>query len=131
MIKNNSIMIRCEFIDLLEHLENISIDYADLKVFEDFIYYDIKNNDTYKISKVVNNNETYLFQFITTDNTYINIPNAIFMPDVQYDFEIDLINKKIRKMDEFKKIELHTIINIDNNINRIKKKSLLRKILGC
>ena len=74
-------MIRCEFIDLLEHLENISIDYADLKVFEDFIYYDIKNNDTYKISKVVNNNETYLFQYIT-HNTYINIPNAIFMPDV-------------------------------------------------
>ena len=29
MIKNNIIM-RCEFIELIEHLENINIDYVDI-----------------------------------------------------------------------------------------------------
>ena len=134
MINNiiNNIIIRCEFIDLLEYLEKISIDYSDFNIFTDFIYIDSKNKNNYKISKVINNNETYRFQYLITNGSYINIPNAEFIPDIIYDFQIDLINKKFTKKDEFKNIALenHTIINIEDN-TLIKNKSLFRKLFGC
>ena len=127
-LDKHNIKLRCEFIDLLDHLEKISIELADLDLFENFIYFDTKNEDSYKISKVINNNETYLFQYKEDHN----IPNAEFHKDIHYDFEINLLNKTFKRIDEFKTVELHTIINIDNNINyNIKKKSLVRKILGC
>ena len=130
----NVINIRCEFIDLLEYLENISIDYADLNIFENFIYINNNNNDAYKISKIINNNETYSFQYIISNGSYINIPTAEFIPDIIYDFEIDLINKKFKKNDEFKTVNLENqiIINIEDDKKIIKKnKSIFRKILGC
>ena len=137
IINNNNnnihnIHIRCEFIELLENLENISIDYVDINKLKDFIYMDTKNNIDYKISKVINNNEIYIFQYtiLVADNeVFKNIPNAEFHPDIHYDFNIDLINKKFSKNDEFIKIDINNNIN---NIELIKKnKSLLRKILGC
>jgi hypothetical protein len=130
---NNIIHIRCEFIELLDHLENISIDYVDINKLNDFIFIDAKNNIDYKISKVINNNEIYKFQYtilVADSELFKNIPNAEFHPDIHYDFNIDLINKKFIKKDEFIKIDIHN--NINNNIELIKKnKSLFRKILGC
>ena len=130
---NNNIHIRCEFIELLDHLESISIDYVDINKLNDFIFIDAKNNIDYKISKVINNNEIYKFQYtllVADSEVFKNIPNAEFHPDIHYDFHIDLISKKFIKKDEFIKIDINT--NINNNIELIKKnKSLLRKILGC
>jgi hypothetical protein len=132
----NNIIIRCEFIDLLDRLERINFDFVDLNELNNFIYYDIKNNkqfvNTYKIANVINNKETYIFQYKNSNNEYIDIPNAEFYPNIEYDFNLDLVNKTFKKLDEYHNIELHTIINIDMDINIInKKKSLIRKILGC
>lgn len=135
MIINNNIIIRCEFIELLDHLEKINIDYVDINKLNNFIFIDIKKNMNYKISKVINNNETYSFQY-NFNNIDINIPNANFLPDIMYDFEIDLINKKFIKKDEFKNIilENHTIINIEDE-KIVKKKSIFtfarQLLLGC
>ncbi len=128
-----NIIIRCEFIDLLDRLEKINYDYVDINELNNFVYIDPKNDNSYKISKIINNRETYLFQFKKTNNEFINIPNAKFHPKVEYDFNIDLVNKIFKKIDEYQDIELHTIINMDiNNIEVNKKnKSLLRKIFGC
>ncbi len=131
--KINTIIIRCEFIDLIDRLEKINYDYVDLNELNNFIYIDPKNENSYKISNVINNKETYLFQY-KTSNGNINIPNAEFKHNVEYDFNLDLVNKIFKKIDEFVDVELHTIINmdIDIDIEIVKKnKSLLRKILGC
>jgi hypothetical protein len=138
----SNILIRCEFIDLIDRLERINYDYVDLNELNNFIYYDSKNEDTYKIANVINDREKYIFQYKKTkDNSYelINIPNAIFNPKTEYDFNLDLINKTFKKTDEYNDIELHTIININTleSIEQIelevnkKNKSLLRKIFGC
>jgi hypothetical protein len=141
----NNITIRCEFIDLIDRLERINYDYVDLNELNNFIYYDNKNNqdgdgiNSYKIAKVINNKETYIFQYKKTNGDnyeFVNIPNAEFHPNTEYDFSLDLVNKIFKKTDEYVDIELHTVINIDTDmdiqIDRHKKnKSLLRKILGC
>jgi hypothetical protein len=49
----------------------------------EFIYIDPRNEFKYKISKVINNMETYTFQY--HDNN--NIPHAIFQPNILYDIE--------------------------------------------
>jgi hypothetical protein len=125
------INIRCEFIELLEHLEKINIDYVDINKFNDFLYVDTKNNINYKISKVINNNEIYKFQYtilIEDNEEFKNIPHAEFHPDIHYEFHLDLVNKEFKKTDEYININ----INCDNNIELIKKnKSIFRKILGC
>ncbi len=137
-IKNNkiieNIIIRCEFIDLIDRLERINYDYVDLNELNKFVYIDPKNENIYKISNVINNNETYIFQYkVTKDNSYelINIPNAEFKHNVEYDFNIDLINKTFKKIDEYIDVELHTIINMDIDVDVKKNKSLIRKIFGC
>jgi hypothetical protein len=134
----NNIIIRCEFIDLLDRLERINYDYVDLNELNDFIYYDHKNENAYKIANVINDKETYIFQYINSYNQYINIPHAEFRPKTEYDFNLDLVNKTFKKMDEYNDIELHTIIDMNMNmdmyiqLDRLKKnKSLLRRILGC
>jgi hypothetical protein len=130
------IIMRGLFIDLLDKLEKINFDFVDINELNNFTYYDYKNNqnviNTYKISNIINNKETYIFQYINSDNNYINIPHAEFYPNIEYDFNLDLINKTFKKMDEFNDIELHTIINIDFDIKQYKKnKSFFRKIFGC
>lgn len=129
----NQIIIRCEFIDLIDRLERINYDYVDINELNNFIYYDYKNENSYKISNIINNKETYIFQYKTNnDNEFINIPNAIFYPKREYDFNLDLVNKIFKKMDEYDDVELHTIINMDIEIDVNKKnKSLFRKIFGC
>jgi hypothetical protein len=134
----NNITIRCEFIDLIDRLERINYDYVDLNELNNFIYYDHKNKDAYKIANVINNKETYIFQYKNSNNEYINIPNSEFHQNTEYDFSLDLVNKIFKKTDEYVDIELHTVINIDinmdmdNQIDRRKKnKSIIRKILGC
>jgi hypothetical protein len=139
----NNITIRCEFIDLIDRLERINYDYVDINELNNFIYYDNKNNldgdgiNSYKIANVINNKETYIFQYKKTNGDnyeFVNIPNAEFRPNTEYDFSLDLVNKIFKKTDEYNDIELHTIINMDMDIqiDRNKKnKSLLRKILGC
>ncbi len=133
----SNIIIRCEFIDLIDRLERINYDYVDINELNNFIYYDHKNEDTYKIANIINNRETYIFQYkITKDpcnNEFINIPNAEFHPNVEYDFDLDLVNKIFKKTDEYSDIELHTIINMDiEEIQPTKRnKSLLRKLFGC
>ncbi len=130
----SNITIRCEFIDLIDRLERINYDYVDLNELNNFVYIDPKNENSYKISNVINNQENYIFQYKTSNNEFINIPNAEFKPNVEYDFNIDLINKVFTKLDEYNDIDLHTIINIDMDIEidkNKKHKSLLRKIFGC
>ncbi len=132
-----NIIIRCEFIDLIDRLERINYNYVDLNELNNFIYIDPKNEDSYKISNVIDNKETYIFQYKITNgnnNELINIPNAEFHPNTDYDFNIDLVNKIFKKIDEYNDVELHTIINmeLDIQIERTKKnKSLLRKLFGC
>jgi hypothetical protein len=128
----DNICKRCEFIDLLDYLEKINIDYVDINNFEGFIYMDPRNEYNYKIAKVINYNELYSFYYeISSDNKLELIPNAEFHPEVLYDFSIDLYNKKFKKFDEYKKIN-HTIINIESNIlSKSNNKSFIRKIFGC
>ena len=128
---NKQIIIRCQFIDLLDKLEKINFDFVDINELNNFIYYDYKNDSTYKISNIINYKETYIFQYINSENDYINIPNAEFYQNIEYDFSLDLMNKIFKKLDEYNDIELHTIIDIDFDIKQYKKKSFLRKIFGC
>ena len=128
---NKQIIIRCQFIDLLDKLEKINFDFVDINELNNFIYYDYKNDSTYKISNIINYKETYIFQYINSENDYINIPNAEFYQNIEYDFSLDLMNRIFKKLDEYNDIELHTIIDIDFDIKQYKKKSFLRKIFGC
>ncbi len=137
----NTIKIRCSFIDLLDKLENISIDFVDLSEIKDYIYMDPRNEFNYKISSITNINETYKFYYLKSDNYFEIIPNAIFIPEYYYDFEVDIKEKKFKKFDEYKCISLdeikHTIINMQIEENKLtnkkisNSKSLFRKILGC
>ena len=136
-------IIRCSFLDLLDKLERINIYFVELAAFKDYIYMDPKNEYNYKISEVINDNETYRFQYLCghsdysgNNNIYNDIPNAIFYPDHNYDFELDIENKKFKKFDEYKLISLneikHTIINMQIEENKLQKnKSLFKKIFGC
>ncbi len=128
---DNTFKFRCTFIELMDYLEKISIDYADLNIFTNFIYMDPKNEYNYKISKVINNKETYIFQFLGENKEHYNIPNAIFIPENLYDFELDLNLKKFKKFNEYKIEEIINIINIINNDDNKKNKSFIRKIFGC
>jgi hypothetical protein len=133
---NNIIKLRCSFIDLLDRLEKISIDFVELSCFNDYIYMDPRNEYNYKILSVTNNNETYKFYYLKSDNVFSEIPNAIFIPEHHYDFEIDIKDKKIKKFDEFKIISFneikHTIINMQIEEQKKKSnKSTFRKIFGC
>jgi hypothetical protein len=135
------IKFRCSFIDLMEKLENISIDFVELSCFNDYIYMDPKNEYNYKISSIKNVKETYSFYYLKSDNIYEIIPHAIFIPENYYDFEIDIKDKKFKKFDEYKTVSFneikHTIINMQIEEDRKKlskdtqNKSLFRKIFGC
>ena len=128
---SNIIKVRAEFIDLIGYLEKINIDYVDINELVGFIYMDPKNEFRYQISNIKNNKEVYTFQYVYQNNTFEDIPNAIFIPNTLYDFDIDLDNKTFKKLDEFKTVE-HTIINIKENIENNKNNlSFIRKILGC
>jgi hypothetical protein len=129
-IKNN-IKVRGAFIDLMEYLEKINIDYSDINQFVGFIYMEPKNEYRYKISEVVNEAEVYTFKYLK-EHTFEPIPNATFNPTTLYDFDIDFINKTFKKIDEYKIID-HIMINIDKPelIYNKKNKSLIRKIFGC
>ncbi len=123
-MNTNLVKVRSEFIDLLGYLEKINIDYVDINSFVGFIYMDPKNEYKYKISIVENNAETYSFKYLEEQ-----IPNAIFFPNVLYDFDIDLVNKTFKKLDEYKIID-HLILDIDIDIKQ-KNKSFIRKLFGC
>ncbi len=127
---DKTLKFRCTFIELMDNLEKISIDYVDINIFTDFIYMDPKNEYNYKISNVINNKETYVFQYLGENKENHNIPNAVFIPENLYDFELDLNNKKFKKMFEYKVEEIIEIINIINN-NDKKNKSFIRRLLGC
>jgi hypothetical protein len=132
---DNIIRTRCSFIDILDKLEKISIDFVDLSCFNDFIYMDPRNEFNYKISSTTNICETYKFYYAKTNNIFEEIPHAMFIPDYYYDFEIDLKEKKFKKFDEFKTISLseikHTIINMQIEEKNKSNKSTFRKIFGC
>jgi hypothetical protein len=122
------IRLRCEFIDLLDYLEKKDIEYVDINKFNEFIYIDPRNEFKYKISKVINNMETYTFQY--HDNN--NIPHAIFQPNILYDIDIDLENKTFKKLDEYKPIEPdHIIISMQEDIKKSKPMNIIRRLFGC
>jgi hypothetical protein len=138
LMKNKIIKLRAEFIDLLGYLEKQDINYVDYNELVGFIYMDPKNEFRYKISKVTNNNETYTFQYIKSHSENnniiqieVDIPNAIFSPNILFDFDIDLENKTIKKLDEYN----HIMINIDDNsekiISKTSNKNIIRKLFGC
>ena len=140
---DKTVKFRCSFIELMDHLEKISIDYVNINIFNNFIYMDQRNEFNYKISNVINSKEVYKFQYFGENKENHDIPNAIFIPEYLYDFELDLDNKKFKKFCEFKIEEIIEILNlinnnvINNNIinnnheNKQKNKSLIRKIFGC
>ena len=132
----NIIKTRCSFIDLLDKLEKISIDFVDLTCFNDYTYMDPRNEFNYKISSLTNNKEIYKFYYLKSDNNFEEIPHAKFIPDNYYDFEINIKEKKLKKFDEYKTVSLndikHTIINMQIEETRLNKnKSLFKKIFGC
>jgi hypothetical protein len=133
----NILKIRGTFMDLLDKLENISVDYINLNGFIDYIYMDPRNEYNYKISSVTNNNEVYTFYFIKTQNNEFEIiPNAIFYSNYYYDFEIDTNLKKFKKFDEYKLISIedikHTIINMEIEVKqKAKQSSIFRKLFNC
>jgi hypothetical protein len=61
------------------------------------------------ISNVINNNETYIFQY-KNNNELFNIPNAIFINNNNYDFIIDIENKTFANTNNNE----YTIIDIDS-----------------
>ena len=127
---NKTIKVRGAFIDLMEYLEKINIDYADINMFIGFIYIDPKNEFRYKISQVNNNMEIYSFQYIINNNSHEIIPNAIFSPNILYDLDIDLENRTFKKLDEYKMID-HIVINIKDDIINKKPMNIIRKLFGC
>jgi hypothetical protein len=142
-INKNIITVRSEFIDLIGHLEKININYVNINNLIGFVYMDPKNEHTYKISRINNDNETYTFQYLKSNDDYEDIPHATFNPITLYDFDVDVDNKIFKKMDEFKTID-HIILNIKSIITNIqipdymaKKQSrniikrFFRKIFGC
>jgi hypothetical protein len=77
------------------------------------------------ISNIINNNETYIFQYKNNNNELFNIPNAIFINNNNYDFIIDIENKTFTNTNHNE----YTIIDIDiPEIKKIKKKYYF---LGC
>ena len=142
-INKNIITVRSEFIDLIGHLEKINIDYVNINNLIGFVYMDPKNEHTYKISRINNDNETYTFQYLKSNDDYEDIPHATFSPITLYDFDVDVDNKTFKKMDEFKTID-HIILNIKSIITNIqipdhmaKKQSkniikrFFRRFFGC
>ena len=126
---NKIIKVRGAFIDLMEYLEKINIDYADINQFVGFIYMEPQNEYKYKISEVENKEEIYKFKYYT-ENKNENIPNAIFNPTTLYDFDIDFNNKTFKKLDEYKMID-HIVINIKDDIINKKPMNIIRKLFGC
>ncbi len=144
------------FMDLLNELEKISVDFVDLSGLKNYIFMTYPNEYNYIIHNIINNQETYTFQYRKinrqkaqneenpqNDITFENIPNAIFRPDEIYDFEVNITQKKFKKLNQYTIIDISDIVNNINNINNInkkesdtdsnkgKKKSLLHKLFGC
>ncbi len=164
--KNNDKIIylkQSTFMDLLEELEKVSVDFVDLSELNNYIFMAYSNEYNYIIHNIINNNETYIFQYkkINRQNnneedkekgkekdkekdkenniTFENIPNAIFRPDEIYDFEVNITQKKFKKLNQYTVINMaevmHTInMQMQNNKNKNsngKKKGILHKFFGC
>ena len=144
------------FMDLLNELEKVSVDFVDLSGFNNYIFMTQPNEYNYIIHKITNNKETYIFQFkkINQQNveqqnveqqnveqqnniTFENIPNDVFKPEDIYDFEINITQKKFKKLNQYTVINISDIINnekkkeSDSDSDKAKKKSLLQKLFGC
>ena len=137
------------FMDLLNELEKVSIDFVDLSGFNNYIFMTQPNEYNYIIHNITNNKETYRFQFKKinlqnvdqqnniTNITFENIPNAVFKPEDIYDFEINITQKKFKKLNQYTVINISDIINnqkkkeSDSDSDKAKKKSLLQKLFGC
>lgn len=140
------------FMDLLDALEKVSMDFVDLSGFNNYIFMTNPNEYNYIIHNTINNNETYTFQFKKinqpntdtsnqqnniTNITFENIPNATFKPEDIYDFEINITQKKFKKLNQYTVINISDIINnqkkkdTDTDSDKAKKKSLLQKLFGC
>ena len=122
MEKDKKITISGTFLDLLDELEKISIDFINLDGFINYIYITPRNDNKYMISNVINNNETYIFQYKNSNNELFNIPNAIFINNYNYDFIIDIENKTFTNTNQNE----YTIIDID--IPEIKKHFLEKSV---
>ena len=125
--ENKKLNVSGTFLDLLDELEKISIDFINLDGFFNYIYITPRNENKYMISNVINNNETYIFQYKNNNNELFNIPNAIFINNNNYDFIIDIKNKTFTNTNNNE----YTIIDID--IPEIKKNKNKKKyyFLGC
>ncbi len=124
--KNTKLNVSGTFLDLLDELEKISIDFINLDGFFNYIYITPRNDNKYMISNVINNNENYIFQYKNSNNELFNIPNATFIDNNNYDFIIDIENKTFTNTNQNE----YTIIDID--IPEIKKKKKYNFFnLGC
>ena len=61
----------------------------------------------------------------------------MFKPEDIYDFEINITQKKFKKLNQYTVINISDIINnqkkkeSDSDSDKAKKKSLLQKLFGC
>lgn len=112
------IKVQGSFIDLLNELEKINVEFIDLTGLYGYKFINLDHNIEYQITTIINNYETY---------TFVNIPNAIFRPDNVYDFEVNINDKKLKVLNKYSII---TILEIEEEKNSIKPSSKWT-ILDC
>ncbi len=121
------IKIQGGFIDLLNELEKISIDFVDMTGLYGYIFMTNNNEFNYIIHNIENNSETYTFQYYQTDKSKHNIPNAIFKPEEIYDFEINITKKTFKKVNQYVVINFMDLMIEENKKTEEKK----RKVFFC
>jgi len=119
--------IRGNFLDLLNELEKISIDFVELSGLYNYVFMTSNNEFNYIIHNIENDKETYTFQYYQKDKSKHDIPNAIFKPEEIYDFEINITKKTFHKVNHYTVVNLMDFI-IDENKKQEEKKSNKRKL---
>ena len=101
MSEDKIIKIQGSFLDLLNELEKISIDFVELPGLYDYVFMTNNNDFNYIIHHIDNNHEIYTFQYYQKDKSVHDIPNAVFRPEEMYDFEINLTKKTFHKVNQY------------------------------
>ncbi len=126
------IKIQGGFIDLLNELEKVNIDFVSLDGLYGYIFMMNHNEFNYIIHNIENDRETYTFQYYQKDKSKHDIPNAVFKPEEIYDFEINLTKKTFKKVNQYMVINFMDFIIEENKkqteIN-IKKKGFFCNII--
>jgi hypothetical protein len=120
------IKIQGTFLDVLDNLERIHIDFVELSGLYNYIFMTDNNEFNYIIHNINNEAETYTFQYYQTDKTLHNIPNAIFTPNDICDFEINITKKTFKKINQSVTIDLRNAVIEKMEIVETRKKNTKR-----